>query len=289
MTAIINLKQGSAEWLAHRQNYRNASETAAVMGESPWVTAYQLWELRTSRREQAVNYAMRRGSELEPAARAAYEALTGHVMQPLVMVDGDYSASLDGITFDGALLLEVKCPMKGAASDLWQLVAQGDVPRHYWLQVQHQLMVSGAERAELFVYDADVDDGVITTITPEPAVFEDIQASWDEFMSCIETDTPPELTERDKQVRTDRAWVEAAERYASLKAALDSARSELDQARTTLLELADHPSVTGGGVTVTRFFKKGAVDYRKAATDAGADLESYRKAGMMDARVTISA
>jgi hypothetical protein len=46
--------------------------------------------------------------------------------------------------------------------------------------------------------------------------------------------------------------------------------------------------VTGAGVTVTRFFKKGAVDYRKAATDAGADLEAYRKPGADDVRVTVS-
>ena len=44
---------------------------------------------------------MRRGSELEPAARAAYERQTGRVVQPLVVVDGEYSASLDGMTLGG--------------------------------------------------------------------------------------------------------------------------------------------------------------------------------------------
>jgi putative phage-type endonuclease len=218
MTAIVHLEQGSAEWLAHRQKYRNASETPAVMRKSPWVTPYQLWELRTSRREQEVNYAMRRGAELEPATRAAYEAPTGHVMQPMVTVDGDYSASLDGITFDCSLIVEIKCPLRGATSTLWEEFSQGELPKHYRLQVQHQLMVSGAERAELYVYDADIDDGVITAISPEPTIFEAIRASWDAFMVYIETDTPPELTERDKQVRTDKAWVEAAARYASWKA-----------------------------------------------------------------------
>jgi hypothetical protein len=42
------------------------------------------------------------------AARVAYEAQTGHVMQPLVLQDGPYSASLDGITLSGDLILEVK-------------------------------------------------------------------------------------------------------------------------------------------------------------------------------------
>ena len=287
MTAMINLKQGSAEWLAHREKYRNASETPAVMGESPWITPYQLWELRTGRREQEVNYAMRRGTELEPAARAAYEIMTGLVMQPAVMVDGDYSASLDGITFDRSLIVEIKCPLRGANSALWQQVVQGDVPQHYWLQVQHQLMVSGAERAEFYVFNGDAQEGIALDVLPEAEAFDKICAAWDAFILHIREDAPPELTERDRQVRTDEAWAEAAALYASRKTALDSAKTELDQARSDLLELADHPSVTGGGVTVTRFFKKGAVDYRKAATEAGADLEAYRKAGTTDVRVTL--
>lgn len=288
MTAIINLEQGSAEWLAHRKNYRNASETPAVMGKSPWITPYHLWALRTGRREQEVNYAMRRGSKLEPTARAAYEVMTGHVMQPMVTVVGDYSASLDGITFDHSLIVEIKCPLRGANSALWHQVVQGDVPHHYWLQVQHQLMVSGSERAEFYVFDGETQDGIALEVFPEPEVFEKIRAAWDAFMVHIREDVPPELTERDKQVRTDTVWLEAAALYANRKASLDVAKAELDQAKSALLELAGHPSVTGGGITVTRYYKNGAVDYRKAAIEAGADLEAYRGSGRMDTRVTVS-
>jgi predicted phage-related endonuclease len=51
MSTIINLVQGSAEWHEHRRLLRNASESAAVMGISPWVTPYQLSVL--SQRPQA--------------------------------------------------------------------------------------------------------------------------------------------------------------------------------------------------------------------------------------------
>ena len=54
---------------------------------------------------QEVTPAMRRGTELEPAARAAYERLAGHIMELLVMVDGEYGASLDGIALEGDLIL----------------------------------------------------------------------------------------------------------------------------------------------------------------------------------------
>ena len=81
--------------------HRNASETPIVLGISPFTTPYQLWQQKLGLAANEFNRAMLHGTELEPAARAAYERLTGLAMQPLVMVDGEYSASLDGI-FDGS-------------------------------------------------------------------------------------------------------------------------------------------------------------------------------------------
>src|SRR5471030_2718423 len=150
---IIRLVQGSPEWHDHRRHHRNASETPAVLGVSPWVTPYQLWQQRTGRAEVQVTPAMMHGTQMEPAAREAYETLTGNVMQPLVLVEGEYSASLDGITLDGGLILEVKCPVKGRDSELWKLADTGSLPEHYRWQVQHQMMVAGAAMAHVYVFD----------------------------------------------------------------------------------------------------------------------------------------
>ena len=49
MSRIVQLTQGSPEWLEYRRSRRNASETAAVMGLSPWNTPYQLWLEKTGR------------------------------------------------------------------------------------------------------------------------------------------------------------------------------------------------------------------------------------------------
>ena len=189
MTAIVKLVQGSPEWHAHRAQYRNASETAIVMGESPWQTPYQLWELRSGRRQPEVNAAMARGTALEPQARAAYEVLTGHVMQPLVLVEGDYSASLDGLTFEGDLLLEIKCPVKGKDSVLWQQVAQGEIPAHYRWQLEHQFLVSKATQGHLYVFDGT--DGILLEVTPCPDRWQAIHDAWNGFMECLRTDIPP--------------------------------------------------------------------------------------------------
>jgi len=153
LSALLKLVQGTPEWHQHRAQFRNASESAAVMGLNPWQTPYGLWLVRSGRMTVPVTAPMQHGTQMEPAARAAYEAQTDAVMQPLVLTEGDYSASLDGITLEGDLIVEIKCPYKGKASTLWQAVSVGEVPEHYRIQVQHQLMVSGAASAHLWVFD----------------------------------------------------------------------------------------------------------------------------------------
>lgn len=46
---VIVLEQGSEAWHLHRKQYRNASETPAVMGISPFTSPYQLWSYKTGR------------------------------------------------------------------------------------------------------------------------------------------------------------------------------------------------------------------------------------------------
>jgi putative phage-type endonuclease len=286
MSKILRLLQGGPEWLAHRAKSRNASETPVVMGVSPWQTVYQLWLLRTGRAEQKVTPPMRRGSELEPAARAAYEAKTENVMEPLVLADEEYSASLDGITLAGDLILEVKCPFNGRESDLWKAVEQGEVPEYVELQIQHQLMVADAKLAHLWVFDGT--RGLLLEITPRPERWAEIRAAWERFMKTITTDTPPPLTDRDTRVRDDPAWREAATRYLAAKEQSEVNAAALEEAKAALVALTSHPSESGCGIAVTQFWKKGSINYAKVPALKGVDLESYRGASRMETRITVA-
>lgn len=286
MSAILKLVQGSPDWHAHRAKHRNASETPAVLGVSPWVTPYQLWLQRTDRAQPEVNRAMIHGSQLEPVAREAYEALTGLVMQPLVLVEGDYSASLDGITLDGGLILEIKCPAKGRDSDLWKQVEDGVVPEYYRWQIETQLMVSGAGLAHLYVFDGT--EGILIEQRPRKEDWSVIEDGWDGFMRYIAEDLPPPLTDRDTVVRNDDEWKAAAGAYLELKAQADAASAQLEEAKARLVGLASHTSEKGAGVAVSRFWKVGSIDYKKVPALIGVDLEKYRGAAREEVRVSIS-
>jgi putative phage-type endonuclease len=65
-------------------------------------------------------------------------------MEPLCLVHEEFDwmrASLDGLSFDGSTLLEVKCPL--SLRDRAP-VQEGRVPSQYYAQLQYQLEVSGA-------------------------------------------------------------------------------------------------------------------------------------------------
>jgi putative phage-type endonuclease len=285
MSAVMRLVQGTTEWHAHRAQYRNASESAAVMGLSPWQTPYQLWQVRTGRLELPVTAPMRHGTAMESSARSAYEEKTGLVMQPLVLTDADYSASLDGITLEGDLLLEIKAPYKGQASELWQAVNAGEVPEHYRIQVQHQLMVSGATMAHLWVFDGNT--GLLVEIVRDEATMAAIRVAWDHFVKYLESDTPPPLSAKDTVDRSDPAWRLAATLYLQAKQEADKVAESLDKARERLVALATHASQTGDGVTVTRYFKAGNVDYKRVPELRNIDLTQYRGHGREEVRVTV--
>ena len=285
MNILYNLVQGTVEWHAHRKQYFNASETPAVMGVSPWQTPYELWLVKTGRKVTESNLAMQHGTALEPAARAAFEATTGLIMQPQLVVDGQYSASLDGTTLNGTTLVEIKCPYKGQASALWQTVSTGTIPEHYRWQVQHQLMVSKAKLAYLWVFDGSA--GTQLTIEPDEASFLQIRQAWEAFNHYLVTDVPPPLSEQDIKNRTDETWQEAAEHYRALKSAVDDAQIKADAAKAELIALATHTKESGFGVSVTRFWKRGNVDYKKVPELQECNLSLYRGATREEVRITI--
>lgn len=283
---IIQLKQGSQAWLDYRRTMRNATETAAVLGESPWTSQYQLWLQKTGRSVVAVTAAMQHGTDMEPLARSAYEAQSGNIMQPLVLQDGAYSASLDGMNLEGDLILEVKCPYKGRDSALWKEVAAGHVPGHYWLQVQHQLLVAGAALADFWVFDGQ--QGLLLPVERDETAMERIKHGWDVFQTYLDADTPPPLTDADTVIREDGAWSMAARALSEAKAAADSADALLAQAREALVALALHPRETGAGVSVTRFWKAGAVAYAKVPELQGLDLSAYRGKSREEVRIVVT-
>lgn len=282
----ISVQQNTLEWFEHRANYRNASETPYIMSlvvkgyKYPFGNERDMFLIKTGRKVVDANYAMRRGSALEPMARRLVENIWGKPITTSVMVNGKYSASLDGIC--GTDIFEIKTPAKGRESETWKAAAALEVPQHYFYQIQHQLMVTGASRAFFVVYDGK-DAVTMVKVEPDQTAFNLIQQAWDKFQEFLDKDEEPIV----EAVRNDPEWIDAAVAYKLLKKAQEELQVKVDAAKQNLLNLATEAKQTGAGVTVTKYTKKGAVNYKAIPELKGVDLEQYRAEETDETRITL--
>lgn len=146
-------------------------------------------------------------------------------------------------------------------------------------------MVSGADTAHLWVFDGE--QGLLHTVERDDGLMELICAAWDGFQPHLDADTPPPLCEGDTVQRSDDAWAQAASSFVQAKRQADSAAEALDAAKLAQVALAQHPCEQGAGVSVTRFWKAGNVDYKKVPALQGVDLTPWRTKSREEIRVSV--
>lgn len=273
------MDQGSEKWREWRIGGIGSSDAPAIMGVSPWRTAFQVWEEKTRRREINLtgNWATERGQEKEPEARADYELRTGLEMPATLAVHADYPwlrASLDGWNEGKRKGLEIKYVGK----DDYELAQKGIVTEKYVPQVQHQCLVTGGE-IDFFAYPEEkLGPPAIVTVAPDVRYLLDyfpiVEQFWTEH---VLKDKPPELTAKDWR-KIPKKHEELVERWKIAKEAFDQAEARLEGARAALLGvLPEKTRCRGLGIAVGADGRKGSIDYSKVPQLKGVDLEPYRK------------
>ena len=153
--AIEALEQGSAEWLNWRRGVIGASDAPTIMGENPWGSAGYLMKDKMGLNPPFHgNAATRDGQYHEPFARKALIKEAKFNLVPLVVQDDKVphiAASLDAISEDFQHLFEIKCGVKS-----YEYVAENKkVPKYYYGQLQHMLMVLDLPVIYLSMYRPD--------------------------------------------------------------------------------------------------------------------------------------
>ena len=163
---VINVEQGTPEWLAARMGRVTGSRAKDVLaqGRTKGTEAVArrdyrielLCERLTKKpAEQGfISKEMEWGTEQEPFARMAYEAQTGLIVRETGFLRADdvmVGASVDGDIDDFHGIVEIKCP-KTATHLKW--LTAGKIPDEHLPQITHNLWVSGAEYLEFISYDS---------------------------------------------------------------------------------------------------------------------------------------
>lgn len=182
------------ELLAEREKGLGGSDVAPILGLSPWKTAYQVWEDKVglSLGEREDTPAMAYGRMMEPVLRQWYSNETGRAVAvpASVLVHPEFPfiiGLVDGCTNDERVL-EIKT---ARSSKDWGEPGTDEIPVYYTTQVQHYLMLTGYEVADVVVSFA----GAMPVIYEVPADLELQAMILDEeraFWKLVEDRIPPE-------------------------------------------------------------------------------------------------
>jgi len=199
---IVEHQQGSDGWMQHRAKALNASELAAAMGISPYMTRAELIRQKATGIAREVDAATQRrfdkGHEAEATARPVAEKFIGDELYASVFaaeVDGMLlSASLDGHT----LLNEVTWEHKQANAKLIASLEKGIIPDQYHPQMEQGLMLTGASRCLFTASNGTEESARHVWYESNPKLRAKIIPTWRQFMADVAAYQPAEVIEKPK-------------------------------------------------------------------------------------------
>jgi len=272
----INLEQGSEQWLAWRRTVITATEASIILGNNPWDTMYQTWQRKLQLiDEKESNQAMERGKLLEPEARAQFNERYNMLMEPTCVESTEYDflgASLDGITEDNKYILEIKC----GGPKLYSDAEKGVIPQYYKDQMQHQLLVTGAEKCYYYCYDGT--DGICIQVMPDPDFEKKFLPKARAFWKCVAFETPPEMQPKDYIDKSSDPFLSIdIQEYKSICSNIKDLEEEKDLLRKKILDQCGDRSTVCNGAKVMKTTVQGKIDYDAIPELANVDLSKYRK------------
>lgn len=284
---IIELEQGTPEWLSWRKTVITATEASVIMGNNPWDTPYSCWQRKLGLiEEKQSNEAMERGKRLEPEARAKFNEEFGLDMTPQVVESSEFGflgASLDGISNSGKTLLEIKC----GGAKLHMMASKGEIPAYYLDQMQHQLLVTGAERC--FYYSYDGTYGICRDVFPDPEWVKKFMPKAREFWKCIALNEPPALQDADyRDMSLDPTWGIAASEYRKICLEIKDLEERKEIYRKELLALSGDQNCLGDGIRLMKTVMRGRIDYDAIPEIKGIDLDRYRKDSTVSWKILVA-
>lgn len=186
--------QGSDAWHALRAKHFTASEASAMLGVSKYQARADLIKRKATGLAEEVDAATQRrfddGHAAEAAARPIVEGIIGDDLYPITMtadVNGlPLLASMDGLTMLGDTGWETKL----LNQDLRAAVEAGTLDEHYTVQMEQQLMVSGADRIYFTTTDGTPENTFGMWYESNPALRERIVAGWAQFAEDVAAYVP---------------------------------------------------------------------------------------------------
>ena len=139
------------EWLAERMKGIGGSDAAAILGLNPYHSPYALWTEKTGKitpEDISDKEAVRLGNDLEQYVAERFTEKTGKKVrrENFILRNSDYPfahANIDRWVIGENAGLECKT---SSSYDMARQCKEGEIPKHYYCQCVHYMMVTGAQK-----------------------------------------------------------------------------------------------------------------------------------------------
>lgn len=273
--------QGSAEWLALRKTKITATDIACIMGASPYMTPYELWEQKIGLKEPPEeNEGMRIGRKYEEKIREYASANLDCNFQPDVVIHPTRPfilASLDGVDYEKKIVIEAKV----VNEEIFRKIEKGDIPYGFYVQVQVQLECIGFDRGYIWAYNPKLDEFCVQRINWDRKSCSEFIEAARSFKFCVDNLVAPELNAEDYQYidETDE-MKDLISQYKECKHMLVTFEDIEKRLKNEIIERVEKRNSKGLGVKITKVIKRGSVDYESLFRDHEIDkdiVNDYRK------------
>ena len=299
MPKIIDLEQGSPEWLEWRRDHVGGSDAPAILFLTPPPRdRFRVWLEKvgavkaSSVGPSSYETPMQRGLRLEPEARNRYSAEIGAFAPPACLECTRWgqqfmSASVDGY-IAGEKIVEIKCPV---TSRTHLDAREGKIPPAYLCQMQHSMFVAEVPVCDYVSFDGE-ELVIIAVPFDEGYVSKKLLPTLAEFWNHVIDETPP-VAQPDVEVNLEEKPEvhELLRRYLSYLAMREEADQLLSAAGAELkCALTQYGRATAPEAIVHWERRRGWIQYRelpevKALLKTGVDLAEFRGPDVLSFRV----
>jgi putative phage-type endonuclease len=258
---IVEVTQGTQEWHDFRKLGIGGSDAPVIDGSSPYQTPRSLYLSKRGELVEDVDsneFIFAKGHRTESLIRKNFTELTGIEMKPLCGIHEKYDhvrTSLDGFDSSKYGVLEAKLVGKAVLEDARD---EGTIPRHHWVQIQHNMEVAGVDLAQWFGHNGS-DNGILIEIKKDNNFIQEQLEREHEFWGMVTEGKLPPLAAADDLIPDDQTLLRE---LFDAKVFLDNAQDEFDKIKAKL-DSYGHPRVKGQGILAYKSSRSGTLDVKK--------------------------
>jgi putative phage-type endonuclease len=195
------VQQGTPEWHQLRLGKVTASRVADILAKTKtgpsasrnnYLIELALQRVTKTIEESYTNSAMEWGTQTEPQARVAYEVKTNNFVDQVAFIDHPsivgFGCSPDGLITGKNALIEIKCPNSATH---WSYIKDNKPPQKYFIQMQAQMAVTGAEWCDFVSFDPRMPERsqlLIVTIPRDAEFIAEMEEEIKKFLSEVEAE-----------------------------------------------------------------------------------------------------